>query len=127
MSPIQGVLYGCDLPDGNPAGNRGGYDYDGNDIRFTSYAEGYGKLAWHMRNAAKNVLYTVVNSNAMNGIAGDTKFVTITPAWEIAVPIIIRVSMTLFIWCASGFGLYFIYGLVKDIILAKKDRKEKIS
>lgn len=125
MSPIQGVLNGNDLPDGNPAGNRSGYDYDGNDIRFTSYAEGYGELAWHMRAAVKNVLYTVVNSNTMNGIAGDTKFITITPAWEIAVPIITRVSMTLFIWCASGFGLYFVYGLVKDIVLTKKGRKEK--
>ncbi len=114
MSPIQGVLYGNDLPDGNPAGAKGGYDYDGNDIRFSSYEQGYGKLAWAMRSAAKNILYTVVNSNAMNGVSGDTSFSTITPMWEKLVPVITRVSITLFVWCAVAFGAVWIAITVKE-------------
>lgn len=124
MNPIQGVLYGNDLPDGNPAGSKGGYDYDGNDIRFINYKKGYGKLAWSMRRAAKNILYTIVNSNAMNGITGDSSFRTITPAWEIAVPVVTRVSMTIFIWFASLFGVIYIYETTKEILLKNKDESE---
>ena len=123
MSPIQGVLYGNDLPDGNPAGAKGGYDYDGNDIRFANYETGYGKLAWAMRSAAKNVLYTVVNSNVMNGVTGDMSFTTITPAWETAVPILTRVFMTMFIWAAVAFGGWWIYNFVKDMLVRKNEGK----
>lgn len=123
MSPIQGVLYGNDLPDGNPAGARGGYDYDGNDIRFDSYQTGYGELAWKMRDAIKNVLYTVVNSNAMNKTDGDTSFTTITPMWEKVLPIIQRVTMTIFAWAAlaySGISAFNIYYVIKDEKASKK-------
>ena len=123
MSPIQGVLYGNDLADGNPAGARGGKDYDDNDIRFSSYASGYGKLAWAMRDSVKNILYTVVNSNAMNGVTGDTSFTSITPAWETAVPILSRVFMTLFIWGAIAYGCWWIYGIVTDVINLRKNNK----
>lgn len=116
MSPIQGVLYGNDLPDGNPAGARGGYDYDGNDIRFTSYERGYGRLAWAMRDAVKNTLYTVVNSNAMNGVTGDTSYQTITPLWEKLVPVVTRVIFTVLIWSAGFFVVIFIYDGVKKSV-----------
>lgn len=114
MSPIQGVLNGCDLPDGNPAGNKGGYDYNGNDIRFASYEEGYGELAWAMRTSVKYVLYTVVNSNAMNGVTGDTSFETITPAWEIVMSILPRVALTVLIWCAALYLATFVYNILVD-------------
>lgn len=112
MSPIQGVLNGCDLPDGNPAGSKGGYDYNGNDIRFASYEEGYGELAWAMRTSVKYVLYTVVNSNAMNGITGDTSFKTITPAWETAMSVLPRVVLTIMIWCAVIYLGTFVYNAI---------------
>lgn len=115
MNPVQGVLYGNDLPDGNPAGAKNGKDYDGNDIRFTSYASGYGELAWNMRLASKNILYTVVNSNAMNGIDGDFTSETITPAWEIAVPVITRVSLVIFVWAAAFYGVVTIVSILKSI------------
>lgn len=114
MSPIQGVLYGNDLPDGSPAGARGGFDYDGNDIRFTSYEEGYGRLAWAMRDAVKNTMYTVVNSNAMNGITGDTAFTTITPLWQKLVPVLNRVLFTLVIWATALFAVVYIYDAFKS-------------
>ena len=122
MSPIQGVLYGNDLPDGNPAGSKGGYDYDGNDIRFVNYSSGYGELAWAMRSAAKNLLYTVVNSNTVNGVTGDSSFKVITPAWEKAVPIVTRVSLVLLIWSAVAFAAVFALGIVIDVFKNKKDK-----
>lgn len=114
MSPVQGVLNGNDLADGNPAGAKGGYDYDGNDIRLTSYEEGYGKLAWAMRSSAKNILYTVVNSNAMNGITEDMSFITVTPAWQTALSVITVVSTVLFIISTVCFFGLWIYQFVKD-------------
>jgi beta-glucosidase len=102
MSPIQGVLNGNDLPDGNPAGALKGLDYDGNDLNFESYESGYGELAWAMRSAAKNILYSVVNSNAMNGISGDTVITTVTPGWQLALSVATRVSRVVFYW---GIGL----------------------
>lgn len=123
MSPIQGVLNGNDLPDGNPAGGNGGTDKDGNNLRFTAYSSGYGELAWNMRTSAKNILYTVVNSNAMNGITGDTSIKIITPAWEIAIPILTRVSLVCFIWGSVGFVLAWTYDLV--IMIRSKSKNKK--
>lgn len=116
MNPIQGVLYGNDLPDGNPAGAKGGYDYDGNDIRFQNYETGYGELAWKMRDAIKNVLYTVVNSNAMNGVTGDTSYQTITPLWQKLVPVAQRVTITLLVWAGAAFVLLFVFDLSKRLV-----------
>ncbi len=106
MSPIQGVLNGCDLPDGNPAGNSS-VDYNGNSLWFSSYASGYGKFAWAMREAAKHVLYTIVNSNAMNGITSDSSFEIITPVWETVVSIAPSVMAVLCGWCGVGFLLFW--------------------
>ncbi len=126
MSPIQGVLYGNDLPDGNPAGARGGYDYDGNDLRFANYAEGYGELAWAMRTAVKNILYTVVNSNSMNGVTGDSSFSTVVPAWELAVPIVTRVSVTVFVWAAVVYAIVWLGDARrKDDEIAARELLEK--
>lgn len=104
MSPIQGVLYGNDLPDGNTAGWSNGMDYDGNDVQFINYKEGYGELHWKMRTATKNILYTVVNSNAMNGITGNSSFYTVVPMWEKLLPMFDRVIETSFIWSAALYG-----------------------
>lgn len=37
-----------------------------------------------MRNATHRILYTVANSNAMNGIDADTRIVAVTPWWQTA-------------------------------------------
>lgn len=122
MSPIQGVLYGNDLADGETAWtSRNGTDYDGNSSLFQSYKEGYGELAWSMRTAAKNILYTLVNSNTMNGITGDTSFYTVTPAWETALPVVKRVALTVFVWCAAGFAAAFVYQSIRDALKNKHD------
>ena len=120
MSPVQGVLYGNDLPDGNPASQKGGYDYNGNNIRFTSYSEGYGELAWAMRDATHKILYTVVNSNAMNGRTGNSEVQVITPQWQIMLPVVKRVVITVFVWCTVAFAALWLTGLIKDEIIRRK-------
>ena len=116
MSTIQGVLNGNDLPDGNPAGALKGLDYDGNNLLFENYESGYGELAWAMRSAAKNILYSVVNSNAMNGISGDTVITTVTPAWQLAISVATRVSKVVFGWGVGLFALSF----VNDVVLRRR-------
>ena len=114
-SPIQGVLNGNDLPDGQPAGNDlYKTDKDGNYLNFQNYKTGYGELAWAMRDAAHKILYTVVNSNTMNGFTGESSIIVVTPAWEIAVPVVTRVAMTLFIWSAAAFCIVWIINFVKE-------------
>lgn len=114
-SPIQGVLNGNDLPDGQPAGNDPyKTDKDGNYLNFQNYKTGYGELAWAMRDAAHKILYTVVNSNTMNGFTGESSITVVTPAWEIAVPVVTRVAMTLFIWSAAAFCIVWIINFVKE-------------
>lgn len=114
-SPIQGVLNGNDLPDGQPAGNDPyKTDKDGNYLNLQNYKTGYGELAWAMRDAAHKILYTVVNSNTMNGFTGESSIIVVTPAWEIAVPVVTRVAMTLFIWSAAAFCIVWIINFVKE-------------
>lgn len=86
MTIPYGVLNGNDLP-----------DYTCNGI-YQPYEQGYGELAFAMREAAHRILYTVVHSNAMNGITSSTKIVVVTPAWVTAV----RVAQ---IVCGVIFGL----------------------
>jgi beta-glucosidase len=74
-----------------------------------AYKEGYGELAWAMRESAHRILYTVVHSNAMNGITSGTQIRVITPWWQ-EVLSELRVELGI-IFAASAliaFGLYFI-------------------
>lgn len=78
------VLNGNDVPDADKTSLNA----------FAAYGPdkgGYGELAWEMREAAHRILYTVVQSNAMNGIAPSTKFVKLTPYW---VPVTTAVQIT---------------------------------
>ena len=68
-----------------------------------------------IRKAAKNILYTVANSNALNGLGGDTVIYYTMPTWEIA--LIAGVSVVcglLAIWCIATW-----------ILTGKKLRKEE--
>lgn len=74
MGLASGVLAGNDIPDGVP-----------NNV-FVDYREGAskanGELAWAMRESVHRVLYTVVHSNAMNGIGEGTKVVIVEAQWK---------------------------------------------
>lgn len=71
------VFYGNDLPDGRV--NADAFDF------AKPKSEGgtgeYGNYAWAMRESMHRILYTVVHSNAMNGIAAGDKIYAITPEW----------------------------------------------
>lgn len=45
-------------------------------------------IATALHNAVKRILYTVANSNAMNGISADVRVVSVTPWWKIAIIIL---------------------------------------
>ena len=74
MDLVGGILGGCALPDGDTANNA-------ESSALYKYSEGYGTLAWAMREEAHRILYVVVNSVAMNGYSASTRFISITPMW----------------------------------------------
>ena len=57
-------------------------------------------IVTQMRNAMHHILYTVVNSNAMNGWASTDTLKTITPWWQTAIYALIAVLAVLTILCA---------------------------
>ena len=57
-------------------------------------------IVTQMRNAMHHILYTVVNSNAMNGWASTDTLKTITPWWQTAIYVLIAVLAVLTILCA---------------------------
>lgn len=65
-----GIMAGNDLPDGTR---------DASELN--KYKTGYGAVAWAMRESAHRILYTVVHSNAMNGIDNSMEIIVIPPKW----------------------------------------------
>ena len=57
-------------------------------------------IVTQMRDAMHHILYTVVNSNAMNGWASTDTLKTITPWWQTAIYALIAVLAVLTILCA---------------------------
>ena len=105
MGLASGVLAGNDIPDGVA-----------NNV-FVNYREGAakqnGELAWAMRESVHRVLYTVVHSNAMNGIGEGTKIVIIEAQWKSLVK-------DVYIGVCGAFGLSVVL-LVITSVVRKKD------
>ena len=57
-------------------------------------------IVTQMRNAMHHILYTVVNSNAMNGWSSTDTLKTVTPWWQTAIYALIAVMAVLTILCA---------------------------
>ena len=57
-------------------------------------------IVTQMRNAMHHILYTVVNSNAMNGWASTDTLKTVTPWWQTAIYALIAVLAVLTVLCA---------------------------
>ena len=75
------------------------------------------ELTWAMRDATHRILYTVANSNAMNGISPTSKIVNVVPWWKAAIYGLMGVTGL----CAVGSaGL-----LVTSIVLKKKGKDEE--
>lgn len=64
---------GCDLCDGNQPST-------GN--HFAKYKDGYGEMAWALRDSAKRFLYYTLTSSAMNGMASGARIIQLTPWWK---------------------------------------------
>lgn len=71
------------------------------------------EMQTYMRRATKAILYTVVNSNAMNGYTSDTEIVETTPWWK---PTLIALDVTFGVLTVASLGM-----LVFDIIRGKKN------
>lgn len=105
MDLVGGILGGCALPDGDTATSA-------EKSALYKYSEGYGDLAWAMREEAHRILYVVVNSIAMNGYSASTRFVTITPTW-INVLEGARSGISISFYMAAAF--FVVISIIKEI------------
>ncbi len=100
--------------------------YCGNDLvdganvdhQFDDYRQGYGELAWRMRESAKRILYTVCHSAAMNGWDSNTRLVHVLTPYQIA---LIAVDSTLGVLTAASLGFFGFEYYVKNIKKKKED------
>lgn len=111
MTLAPAILAGNDLPDG-PTPNR---DTAGELDQFLDESKNYGELAWAIRESAHRILYTVVQSNAMNGKPAGTKIIPVTPYWQPMVDNAQMISGVIFGLCS----------LILIIKLLKNCKKEK--
>ncbi len=104
-----------DIYDGLAAGT----DLWLNSAAGTWVYEGYATDATFMnylRNACKDILYTVANSNAMNGIRANSQVVTVMPTWQ---------KLLIGVDCVVGLGLAalaawtFIAYMKKNVLIYK--------
>jgi beta-glucosidase len=72
------------------------------------------EIAQALRKAAQRVLYTVVNSNAMNGLTANSDVVGSTPWWEVTL-----------IGLVSGFGVLTAGSVTMMIVTIVKRKKEQ--
>ena len=70
------------------------------------------ELVCAMRQATHRILYTVANSNAMNGIASGDKVVKVTPWWQMAIYALIVVTAIL--------SVVFLILMIRGIMAWKK-------
>lgn len=97
-----GIMAGNDLPDGT----RSAFELD-------KYKMGYGALAWAMRESAHRILYTVVHSNAMNGIDNSMEIIVIPVKWPNTLRTIVTILTVLF-------GLSFVCFVVSETVVRKR-------
>ncbi len=116
MDLVGSILGGCALPDGDLAAK------SAEASPLYKYKEGYGTLTNAMREEAHRLLYTVVHSNAMNGIDVSTVFRTVTPPWIYALNAVEITVDTIF-----GISLaFFAFSLAYEEIPAFRDKCKKI-
>ncbi|MCD8384573.1 MAG: fibronectin type III-like domain-contianing protein [Clostridiales bacterium] len=71
-------------------------------------------VAQAMRQACHRILYTVANSNAMNGYTADTKIVAVTPWWETAIYVLDAVV-----------AVFTVFSAVKLVLAIRRRGKAK--
>ena len=97
--------------------------YAGGDLNLTTThywtrpdANNAGDVAM-LRRAAKNNIYTVVNSNAMNGVDENTVFRVAMPVWQI---VLIAICVTIIV----GLGVWGFFE-IRRLLKGGKVKKEK--
>lgn len=83
------------------------------DLDASRPGTGHADVAWAMREAMHRILYTVVHSNAMNGVSAGTEIVKVTPWWQTAVK-----------GFQIGFGVLTAAALAWVVIRSLKRKKE---
>lgn len=91
------------------------------DSTLRKYENGYGKIAWAMRDACHNILYTVVHSNAMNGYSSNMRMVRYQPVWEYQLERWENVSLTLTIISLAFYVFIDVMRYIEDF----KGKEEK--
>ena len=82
------------------------------DSRIYNYEKGYSQVAWAMRESAHNILYSVVNSSAMNGITSNVRIISFEPEWKhalnVAMPTVAVISaIVILMFIAAEIWRYF--------------------
>ncbi len=112
MSLAAGIMGGNDLPDGTRATGTT-VEAMARASELNAYKTGYGEFAWQMREAAHRILFTVAQSNAMNGFDSDTIVKLVTPWWQTALIALntafgilagAGVAGYIAVWCIEFFG-----------------------
>ena len=103
MDLVGGILGGCALPDKDVCTSP-------EKSPLYKYKEGYGTLTNTMREEVHRILYTVVHSNAMNGIDVSTVIRTVTPPW-----INLLNGITISVDVLFGLGVsFFLFAILFD-------------
>ena len=100
-----GIMGGTDSWDNNNSGPATRVD----KLKKYDY-ENDPELVIRMREATHRILYTVANSNAMNGIAPSSKIVTVVPWWRALI---------------IGVGVVAALGFVASIVMIVKTKKKQ--
>lgn len=112
---LKALLAGSDLPDGTI-----------NDLFDNiSGTDGYGELATAMRESAHRICYTVVHSNAMNGMTANTRIIVLTPAWMTAMNALLITFTTLFVLSTTALVLWVAFGVIDGILSKRKQSNER--
>lgn len=97
MNLSAGIYNGNDLPDGQA-------DFSS----LKEDADAYPGLAWAVRDSTHRILYTVVHSNAMNGISKGTHIEDITPVWIILLNTLVISLGVLTVLSVAGLIISFV-------------------
>ncbi len=81
---------------------------------LVNYYQDDATVAQAMRQACHRILYTVANSNAMNGFTEDTEIVAVTPWWQTAIYALDVVV-----------GAFTVFSVVKLVLAVRRRKKSK--
>ncbi len=120
---VQGLLGGNDLPDGTF--NSSGQENTIDAFKNLTETSGHGEVARAMRDATHRILYTVVHSNAMNGVSANTRVIVLTPAWIGAVQNATEAVKWVFIAGMVMLGAAVVCSVLSEIRNKNKGKEKK--